>query len=270
MYGLVTAAVGVGALFGNPLASNRHSGGWLTVYCGAWALQGAATACMGLVLDLPALLLLALLAGTVTPATSITLCAHLAAFAPAERLRLMSVDQTIIRTGGTAGMLVLPLLVDASPRGAFVAGGVMVTGTALGTLPAASRFGGGMRLCRPSRQRADERRGALASASDGEAVGMAYGYPLGPQTDWWDQLAVPISDDMRREDGPRMFGLMELAVRAAWRRQGIARRLHDALLDGFKKHRQRQVQGASRGARHMSTPAACSRRTTASGSTRHG
>lgn len=140
VYGLVTAAVGVGALLGNPLASNRRSGDWLTVYCGAWALQGAATASMGLVLDLPALLLLALLTGVVTPATSITLRAHLGAFAPAERLRLMSVDQTIIRAGGTAGMLVLPLLVDASPRGAFVAGGVMVTGTALGTLLAASRL----------------------------------------------------------------------------------------------------------------------------------
>lgn len=140
VYGLVTAAVGVGALLGNPLASNRRSGGWLTVYCGAWALQGAATACMGLVLDLPALLLLALLTGIVTPATSVTLRAHLGAFAPAERLRLMSVDQTIIRTGGTAGMLVLPFLVDASPRNAFVAGGLTVACSALASLIASSRL----------------------------------------------------------------------------------------------------------------------------------
>ncbi|MCJ1679347.1 MFS transporter [Streptomyces sp. APSN-46.1] len=140
VYGLVTAAMGIGALLGNPLASNRRSGGWLTVYCGAWAVQGAATACMGLVLDLPALLLLSLLTGSVTPATSVTLRAHLGAFAPTERLRLMSVDQTVIRTGGTAGMLLLPLLVDASPRGAFFAGGLMVTGTALGALLAATRL----------------------------------------------------------------------------------------------------------------------------------
>ncbi|MFD9880005.1 MFS transporter [Streptomyces alboflavus] len=140
VYGLVTAAVGVGALLGNPLASSRRSGGWLAVYCGAWALQGAATACMGLVLNLPALLLLALVSGLVTPATSVTLRAHLGAFAPAERLRLMSVDQTVIRTGGTAGMLLLPFLVDASPRGAFVVGGVMVAGSALASLVVASRL----------------------------------------------------------------------------------------------------------------------------------
>ncbi|WP_161624886.1 MFS transporter [Streptomyces spectabilis] len=140
VYGLVTAAVGIGALLGNPLASNRRSGGWLRVYCGAWVVQGLATACMGLVLNLPALVLLALVTGLVTPATSVTLRAHLGAFEPAERLRLMSVDQTVIRTGGTAGMLLLPFLVDASPRGAFVVGGAVVTGSALAALLASSRL----------------------------------------------------------------------------------------------------------------------------------
>lgn len=140
VYGLVTAAVGVGALLGNPLASNRRSGGWFGVYCGAWIVQGAATACMGLVLDLPALVLLALVTGLVTPATSVTLRAHLGAFARADRLRLMSVDQTVIRAGGTAGMLLLPFLVDASPRGAFVAGGAMVASSALASLLVASRL----------------------------------------------------------------------------------------------------------------------------------
>ncbi|MFI6049983.1 MFS transporter [Streptomyces violascens] len=140
VYGLVTAGVGVGALLGNPLASNRRSGDWLRVYCGAWMVQGAATACMGLVLQLPALMLLALVTGLVTPATSVTLRAHLGAFAPAERLRLMSVDQTVIRTGGTAGMLLLPFFVDASPRGAFVGGGVMVAGSALAGLVVSSRL----------------------------------------------------------------------------------------------------------------------------------
>lgn len=141
VYGLVTAAVGVGAVMGNPLASNRRSGGWLTVCCGAWALQGAATACMGLVLDLPALLLFALLTGIVTPATSVTLRARLGAFAPAERLRLLSVDQTVIRAGGTAGMLVLPFLVDVSPRLAFGVGGGTVVCSALITLFVALRLG---------------------------------------------------------------------------------------------------------------------------------
>ena len=39
-----------------------------------------------------------------------------------------------------------------------------------------------------------------------------------------------MADDLRREDGRRTFGLMELAVRAPWRRRGIARRLHETLL----------------------------------------
>ncbi|GHC66384.1 MFS transporter [Streptomyces cinnamoneus] len=88
VYGLVTAAVGVGALLGNPLASNRRPSGWMGVYCAAWVVQGVATACMGLVLSLPMLVLLAGVTGLVTPATSVTLRARLGAFAPAERLQV--------------------------------------------------------------------------------------------------------------------------------------------------------------------------------------
>lgn len=80
-------------------------------------------------------------------------------------------------------------------------------------------------------------RGALARTEDGEPVGMAYGYPLGPSTGWWDQLTEPVPDEMRREDGHRTFGLMELAVRRLWRGQGIARRLHETLLDGIEAER---------------------------------
>lgn len=80
-------------------------------------------------------------------------------------------------------------------------------------------------------------RATLARAEDGEPAGMAYGYPLGPNTGWWDQLIEPVPDEMRREDGHRTFGLMELAVRATWRGQGIARRLHETLLDGIEAER---------------------------------
>ncbi|MEU5438166.1 GNAT family N-acetyltransferase [Streptomyces sp. NPDC020719] len=80
-------------------------------------------------------------------------------------------------------------------------------------------------------------RAVLARAEDGEPVGMAYGYPLGPNTGWWDQLTEPVPHDMRREDGRRTFGLMEVAVRGPWREQGIARRLHETLLDGLDAER---------------------------------
>lgn len=80
-------------------------------------------------------------------------------------------------------------------------------------------------------------RSTLARGSDGQPVGIAYGFPLGPQTVWWDELTDPVPEEMRREDGRRTFGLMELAVRAPWRGQGISRRLHDGLLDGVDAER---------------------------------
>ncbi|MFI6049977.1 GNAT family N-acetyltransferase [Streptomyces violascens] len=80
-------------------------------------------------------------------------------------------------------------------------------------------------------------RAALARTEEGEAVGIAYGYLLGPKTGWWDQLTEPVPDEMRREDGHRTFGFMELAVRRPWHRQGVARRLHETLLDGVEAER---------------------------------
>ncbi|MFE9009903.1 hypothetical protein ACFYOY_49120, partial [Streptomyces sp. NPDC007875] len=52
--------------------------------------------------------------------------------------------------------------------------------------------------------------------------GWAYRYPLSPSTGWWDRLTTPVDDELRRADGRRTFGLMELAVRAPWRRLGVA------------------------------------------------
>jgi GNAT superfamily N-acetyltransferase len=89
----------------------------------------------------------------------------------------------------------------------------------------------------PSQTRKPSFRAALARTEDGEPVGMAYGCPIDSGTGWWDELTEPVSDDMRREDGHRTFGLMELAVRGPWRGQGIARRLHEALLDGIEAER---------------------------------
>ncbi|CAL9398618.1 hypothetical protein SUDANB37_01430 [Streptomyces sp. enrichment culture] len=69
-------------------------------------------------------------------------------------------------------------------------------------------------------------RAVLGRADDGEPVGMAYGYCLAADVVWWDQFVTPVADDMRREDGRRTFGLIELAVRPSWRRRGVARILH--------------------------------------------
>ncbi|MGG7571867.1 GNAT family N-acetyltransferase [Streptomyces sirii] len=80
-------------------------------------------------------------------------------------------------------------------------------------------------------------RGALACTVDGEPVGIAYGYPLSPATGWWDHLITPVPAEFRREDGHRTFGLMEFAVRAPWRRLGVGRRLHEAVLAGGDEER---------------------------------
>ncbi|MGW4505374.1 GNAT family N-acetyltransferase [Streptomyces sp. NPDC004436] len=75
-------------------------------------------------------------------------------------------------------------------------------------------------------------RGAPATAADAGPVGIAYGRPLAADTKWWEPLHDRTTDEDRREDGRRTFGLMEPAVRKAHRRRGVARRLHDALLSG--------------------------------------
>ncbi|MGW6616953.1 GNAT family N-acetyltransferase [Streptomyces erythrochromogenes] len=80
-------------------------------------------------------------------------------------------------------------------------------------------------------------RAALARTGDGEPVGMAYGHPVPADTRWWDELTEPVSADMRREDGHRTFGLLELAVRGPWRGRGVARSLHAALLCGVEAER---------------------------------
>ncbi|MFF8958756.1 GNAT family N-acetyltransferase [Streptomyces sp. NPDC014894] len=80
-------------------------------------------------------------------------------------------------------------------------------------------------------------RAALARDGDGEPVGMAYGYALGARNDWWDRMVEPVPEALSREDGGRTFGLMELAVRARWRRFGVGRRLHDALTEGAEEER---------------------------------
>jgi hypothetical protein len=71
----------------------------------------------------------------------------------------------------------------------------------------------------------------LAEARSGDyLVGYAYGMPLRPSTSWWRNLTAPLPDDVTTEHPGRTFALVELLVRAPWRRQGIGRDLHDLIL----------------------------------------
>lgn len=78
----------------------------------------------------------------------------------------------------------------------------------------------------------------LAEArSGGYLVGYAAGMPLRPSTSWWRALTTPLPEDVVTEYPGRTFSLVELLVRAAWRRQGIGRTLHDLLLRGRREER---------------------------------
>jgi GNAT superfamily N-acetyltransferase len=72
---------------------------------------------------------------------------------------------------------------------------------------------------------------ALAEARHGGyLLGFAAGMPLRPSTSWWRELTTPLPEEVTTEHPGRTFALTDLLVRAAWRRQGIGRELHDAIL----------------------------------------
>ncbi|MET8122963.1 GNAT family N-acetyltransferase [Micromonospora sp. NPDC005291] len=70
----------------------------------------------------------------------------------------------------------------------------------------------------------------VTATVDGALVGYIYGFPLPPQTRWWDGIHEPVPPGFTEEDGKRTFALSELLVHSGWRRQGIARALHDDLM----------------------------------------
>ncbi|MGW1293313.1 GNAT family N-acetyltransferase [Streptomyces sp. NPDC002533] len=77
-------------------------------------------------------------------------------------------------------------------------------------------------------------RARLVVARCGEVpVGYAFGYPLPADTGWWKAMDGETTAEFAEETGERTLGVVELAVRAGWRRQGVAARLHDHLLEGL-------------------------------------
>ena len=92
----------------------------------------------------------------------------------------------------------------------------------------------------PGRFRVQVRQPGFALAVAGHGgypVGYAAGMPLRPSTSWWRDLTTPLPDEVTAEHPGRTFALVELAVRASWRRQGIGRALHDLLLTGRSEER---------------------------------
>lgn len=68
-------------------------------------------------------------------------------------------------------------------------------------------------------------------------LGVAYGYPLGPDTGWWKDVLEPVPAELTAEDGRRSFAIFELAVRPDCQRQGVGRAVHDRLIRALRAQR---------------------------------
>jgi GNAT superfamily N-acetyltransferase len=76
-----------------------------------------------------------------------------------------------------------------------------------------------------------------AAHRGGYLVGFAAGMPLRPSTSWWRDLTTPLPDDLTAEYPGRTFALVDVVVRASWRRQGIGRALHQLILTSRPEER---------------------------------
>lgn len=143
-YGLVLACSGLGALAGNPLAGSLKAGSrFPAAYFLGYMATGVTLALTGQARSVPVVALVTFAGGMLTPVATISLRTHLArAYGRADRLSILGVDQAVIRTAGTAGMLVLPVLAAGNPAAGFTVAGVAVTIAAAAGLIATTRLAG--------------------------------------------------------------------------------------------------------------------------------
>jgi ribosomal protein S18 acetylase RimI-like enzyme len=77
----------------------------------------------------------------------------------------------------------------------------------------------------------------VVARTAGQLVGFALGHVVGPASGWWAGIrAASPGGDIAHPDGSddvgSSFVIAELGVHPAWRRRGLANRLHEALLAG--------------------------------------
>lgn len=68
-------------------------------------------------------------------------------------------------------------------------------------------------------------------------IGQAFGYTLPETARWWQGLTMPVDPELITETGHRTFALCELMVHPDWQRHGIARELHEELLNHRSEER---------------------------------
>ena len=72
---------------------------------------------------------------------------------------------------------------------------------------------------------------------EGKAVGCAYGHQLRSDTTWWNNTLEPLPLEITTEREGRTLAVIDMMVRDAYRRRGIAEALHLHLLAGRSEER---------------------------------
>jgi GNAT superfamily N-acetyltransferase len=70
----------------------------------------------------------------------------------------------------------------------------------------------------------------VTASLDEDLAGFAFGHQLTADTKWWSGATTELASEVTREGSGRTFAVIELAVRAPYRRLGMARAMHDKLL----------------------------------------
>ncbi|MGN9844814.1 GNAT family N-acetyltransferase [Nonomuraea sp. H19] len=86
-------------------------------------------------------------------------------------------------------------------------------------------------------QRRQEGFALVEARHKAQLVGLGFGVTLLPSTPWWRNLVTPLPESMTTERPGRTWALVELLVRAPWRRRHVARTIHDLLLTGRPEER---------------------------------
>jgi ribosomal protein S18 acetylase RimI-like enzyme len=77
----------------------------------------------------------------------------------------------------------------------------------------------------------------IVAFADSEPVGFTFGHQLAPDTQWWEGAVTAFPEAIVRESVGRTFAIIELAVLAPYRRRGIAKTMHNALLANRSEER---------------------------------
>ncbi len=76
----------------------------------------------------------------------------------------------------------------------------------------------------------------VSAIEDHEIVGYIFGFGIAPSGTWWGGFCGEVPQEVREPTKQgQVFAISELMVRPAWRRRGIARLLHDNLLEGRRE-----------------------------------